>query len=193
MPKLAGRDASQPHLLPPDIRDWAPEDDPAHFVLEAVERVPTGAFQADERGAGSARRHPRTMLALLACRHANGMSGSRRTGRATRRGLGVRYAAADSRPDRGTVRAFRRRSVEAAGEAFPQALPVARELGPPEAGAAGVDGARPRANAGERSGVRRDRAVAARERPRGGTGACWARRSARTSGTRRTRRACRRS
>ena len=58
MPKFAGRGASQLHLLPPDIRDWAPEDDLAHFVLEAVERVPMSAFQADERGTGSARRHP---------------------------------------------------------------------------------------------------------------------------------------
>ena len=40
------------------------------------------AFQADERGTGSARRHPRMMLALLACCYANGIFGSRRTGRA---------------------------------------------------------------------------------------------------------------
>ena len=72
MPKLAGRDASQLYLLPPDIRDWAPEDDLAHFVLEAVERVPMSAFQADGRGTGSAQCHPRMMLALPACRHANG-------------------------------------------------------------------------------------------------------------------------
>ena len=128
------------------------------------------AFQADERGTGSARRHPRTTPALPACCHANGTSGSRRTGRATCRDLGVRCAAAGRHPDRGTVRAFRRRSAEAAGEAFSRALPVAREMGPPEAGAAGVDGARPRANASKRSGLRRDRAVALRERLRGGTG-----------------------
>ncbi len=29
----------QAFLLPPDLRDWIPEDDLAHFVIEAVERV----------------------------------------------------------------------------------------------------------------------------------------------------------
>ena len=30
---------NQAFLLPPDLRDWIPEDDLAHFVIEAVERV----------------------------------------------------------------------------------------------------------------------------------------------------------
>ena len=33
-------------LLPPDLRDWLPEDDLAHFIVAAVERVPLDAFQA---------------------------------------------------------------------------------------------------------------------------------------------------
>ena len=170
MPKFVERDASQLYLLPPDIRDWVPEDDPAHFVLEAVERVPMSAFQADERGTGSARHHPRMMLALPACCHANGISGSRRTGRATHRDLGVRYVAADCHPDHDTICAFRRRNAEAAGEAFLQVLLMARELGLPEVGAAGVDGTRLRANASKRNSIRHDRAVALREQLRGGTG-----------------------
>jgi hypothetical protein len=32
-------------LLPPDLRDWVPEDDLAHFVIEAVERVAIEAFK----------------------------------------------------------------------------------------------------------------------------------------------------
>ena len=43
MPKFLQRDRSQPFLLPPDMRDWLPEDDLAHFVVEAVERVPMGS------------------------------------------------------------------------------------------------------------------------------------------------------
>ena len=34
MPKFVERHQS------PDLRDWLPEDDLAHFVVEAVERVP---------------------------------------------------------------------------------------------------------------------------------------------------------
>ena len=32
-------DREQALLLPPDLRDWIPSDDLAHFVIEAVERV----------------------------------------------------------------------------------------------------------------------------------------------------------
>ncbi len=59
MPKFLQRDRSQPCLLPPDMRDWLPEDDLAHFVVEAVERVPMDSFQVNERGTGSAQCHPR--------------------------------------------------------------------------------------------------------------------------------------
>ena len=47
-----GRD--QAFLLPPDLREWIPEDDLAHFVIEAVERVDLGAFKVNRRGTGSA-------------------------------------------------------------------------------------------------------------------------------------------
>ena len=66
------------YLLPPDLRDWLPEDDLAHFVVEAVERVPLERFQVNERGTGSAQYHPRMMLALLVYCYANGIFGSRR-------------------------------------------------------------------------------------------------------------------
>ena len=34
----------QAFLLPPDAKEWLPADDVAPFVVEAVERVPLGAF-----------------------------------------------------------------------------------------------------------------------------------------------------
>lgn len=33
-------DRDTPMLLPPDLRDWVPEDDLVHFVIEVVERLP---------------------------------------------------------------------------------------------------------------------------------------------------------
>ena len=47
-------DRDQAFLLPPDLRDWIPADDLAHFVIEAVERVDLGAFKVSHRGTGSA-------------------------------------------------------------------------------------------------------------------------------------------
>ena len=39
-------------LLPPDLRDWVPEDDLVHFVIEAVERLPLESFRVNHRGTG---------------------------------------------------------------------------------------------------------------------------------------------
>ena len=44
MPKFVQRPQSQLYLLPPDLRDWLPEDDLAHFVVEAVARVNRPGF-----------------------------------------------------------------------------------------------------------------------------------------------------
>ena len=90
MSKFVDCARDQAFLLPPDLRDWVPEDDLAHFVIEAVERVGIGAFEANDRGTGSAQYHPRMMLALLIYCYANGIFSSRRIERATHRDIGVR-------------------------------------------------------------------------------------------------------
>ena len=167
MPKFVERAPSQLYLLPPDIRDWVPEDDLAHFVLEAVERVPMSTFQVNERGTGSAQYHPRMMLALLIYCYANGIFGLRRIERATYRDLGVRYVAADCHPDHDTICAFRRQNIEAVSEAFLQVLLMARELKLLKVGTVSVDGTQLRANASKRNSIRRDRAVALRKQLRG--------------------------
>ena len=92
-------DRDQAFLLPPDLRDWIPADDLAHFVIEAVERVDLGAFKVNHRGTGSAQYHPRMMLALLIYCYANGIFSSRRIERATHRDIGVRFVAANRHPD----------------------------------------------------------------------------------------------
>ena len=47
----SGRDRA--FLLPPDLRSWIPTDDVVHFVVAAVERVPTFILQGFD-GYGSA-------------------------------------------------------------------------------------------------------------------------------------------
>ena len=41
-------------LLPPDLRDWIPEDDLVHFVIEAVEQMPVIDYVFCPVGAGTA-------------------------------------------------------------------------------------------------------------------------------------------
>jgi hypothetical protein len=36
----------QSFLLPPDLKEWLPAGDVAHFIIAAVERVPLSSFQA---------------------------------------------------------------------------------------------------------------------------------------------------
>ena len=88
MPKFLQRDQSQLYLLPPDLRDWLPEDDLAHFVVEAVASVPMESFRLERTGHRiGPQYHPRTMLAVLVYCYANGIFGSRRIERATYRVL----------------------------------------------------------------------------------------------------------
>ena len=151
-----GRD--QAFLLPPDLREWIPEDDLAHFVIEAVERVDLGAFKVNRRGTGSAQYHPRMMLALLIDCYANGIFSSRRIERATRRDIGVRFVAANSHPDHDTIATFRRDNLAAVGESFLQVLLLAKELKLVKLGVVSVDGSKFEANASKHRSVRYDRA-----------------------------------
>ena len=158
MAKFVDRDQSQLFLLPVDMREWVPEDDLAHFVVEAVDRVPMSAFAVNERGTGSAQYHPRMMLALLVYCYANGIFGSRRIERATYRDIGVRYVASNCHPDHDTICAFRRNNFEAVAKAFEQVLLLAKELKLLRVGTVSVDGTKVDANANKRNSIRYDRA-----------------------------------
>ena len=160
-------DRNQPYLLPPDLREWLPEDDLAHFVVAAVERVPLSQFRVNDRGTGSAQYHPRIMLALLIYCYANGIFSSRRIERATYRDIGVRYVTANTHPDHDTVCKFRRENVAAVQESFVQVLLLAKELKLLRVGRVSVDGTKMKANASRRRSIRYDRAVALREQLRG--------------------------
>jgi hypothetical protein len=46
-------DRDQPFLLPPDLKDWLPEDDIAHFIAAAAERVRLGRSTPTRRPAAS--------------------------------------------------------------------------------------------------------------------------------------------
>ena len=160
-------DRNQPYLLPPDLREWLPEDDLAHFVVEAVERVPLSHFRVNTRGTGSAQYHPRVMLALLIYCYANGIFSSRRIERATYRDIGVRYVTANTHPDHDTICKFRRENLAAVHESFVQVLLLAKELKLLRVGRVSVDGTKLKANASKRRSIRYDRAVALRQQLRG--------------------------
>ena len=151
-------DRDQAFLLPPDLRDWIPADDLAHFVIEAVERVDMSAFKVNHRGTGSAQYHPRMMLSLLVYCYANGIFSSRRIERATHRDIGVRFVSANAHPDHDTIAAFRRQNFQAVSASFLQVLLLAKELKLVKVGVVSVDGTKLDANASKHRSVRYDRA-----------------------------------
>jgi transposase len=57
----------QGFLLPPDIRDWLPDDHLAWFVIDAVSDIDLSEFYATYRadGHGRAAYEPSTMVALI--------------------------------------------------------------------------------------------------------------------------------
>lgn len=122
-------DREQAFLLPPDVKDWLPADDIAHFVVAAVERVRLGAFPTNTRPSVKPQYHPRLMLALLVYSYANGVFSSRRIERATYRDVGTRFIAANTHPDHDTIASFRRTNKQAFEAAFLQVLLLAREMG----------------------------------------------------------------
>jgi transposase len=149
-----------PMLLPPDLREWVPEDDIVHFVIEAVEQMPTtrNTFHLNHRGTGSKQYSPRMMLALLVYCYLNGIFSSRKIERATYRDIAVRYLTADSHPDHDTICTFRRRNERAIQEAFLHILTLAKEMNVLKVGTVSVDGTHIDANASKAKNVRGDRA-----------------------------------
>lgn len=151
-------DRKTPMLLPPDLRDWVPEDDLVHFVIEAVEAVEPSRFHVNERGSGSAQYPPRMMLALLIYCYANGVFGSRRIERLTYRDVAVRYLTGDTHPDHDTICRFRRSNEEAIARCFVEVLKLARELKLLKLGTISIDGTHIRANASKDKNVTYKRA-----------------------------------
>jgi len=151
-------DRNTPMLLPPDLRDWIPEDDMVHFVIEAVEGMPLCNLRVNRHGSGSEQYPPKMMLTLLIYCYANGIFSSRRIQRATYRDIAVRFLTADTHPDHDTICAFRRANFEAMSEAFLQVLHLARSMRVLKVGTISVDGTHIKANASKDKNVRYDRA-----------------------------------
>ena len=151
-------DRKTPMLLPPDLREWVAPDDMVHFVIEAVEGLPTKHFAVNRRGTGSPQYQPQTLLALLIYCYANGLFSSRRIEAATYRDVAVRYLAANTHPDHSTICAFRRANFEAIHRAFLHVLTLAREMNILKVGTISVDGTQVTANASKYKNVSYDRA-----------------------------------
>ena len=159
MTRFVQSDRSQPFLMPPDLCDWVPTDDLAHFIVEAVARVGLDKFAINTKGTGSEQYHPLMMMALIVYCYSNGIFASRRIEKATYRDVVVRFITANTHPDHDTICKFRRENFSAIEEAFTQVLELANELKILKVGTVSVDGTKIDANANKHKSIRYDRAT----------------------------------
>ena len=142
-------DRDQPLLLPPDLREWLPDDHLAWFVIEAIEELDLEPFYAAYRsdGHGAAAHEPKMMLTLLAYSYAVGERSSRGIERRCREDVAFRVICANQIPDHATIARFRVRHEGALAELFGQVLGLCAEAGIVEVAVLAVDGSKLEASA----------------------------------------------
>jgi transposase len=142
-------DREQPFLLPPDVREWLPEDHLAWFVIDAVGVMDTAAFYAAYRldGHGRAAYEPSMMVALLLYCWSRGVRSARRIERACVEDVACRVIAAQQRPDHATIARFVVRHERALGELFGELLVLCADAGLATVGVLAIDGTKVAANA----------------------------------------------
>jgi transposase len=142
-------DREQPFLLPPDVREWLPEDHLSWFVIDAVGVMDTSRFYAAYRddGQGRAAYEPSMMSALLLYCWSRGVRSSRAIERACVEDVACRVIAAHQRTDHATIARFIERHERALGELFGEVLALCADAGLATVGVIAIDGTKVHANA----------------------------------------------
>jgi len=148
-------DREQSFLLPPDVREWLPENHLAWFIIDAVAVMDTAGFYAAYRedGHGRAAYEPSMMLALLLFCWARGTRSSRAIEQACVDDVACRVIAAHQRPDHATIARFVERHERALAGVFCEVLTLCADAGLATVGVIAIDGTKVHANAN------RDRAM----------------------------------
>jgi transposase len=144
-------DRDQELLLPPNLREWLPEDHLAWFVLATVEEMDLSVFYGAYRGDGHGRaaHEPGMMLALLLYAYCRGQRSSRVIERGCVEDVAYRVIAANQRPDHTTIARFRQRHEAALADLFGQVLELCAEAGLVKVGVVAIDGTKVHANASQ--------------------------------------------
>jgi transposase len=144
-------DREQELLLPPNMRDWLPEDHLAWFVTDAIEEMDLEAFYGAYRqdGWGRAAFEPKVMVALLLYAYAVGERSSRGIERRCREDVAFRVLAANQIPDHATIARFRARHEQALADIFEQVLALCARAGLLTVGLVALDGTLIAANASQ--------------------------------------------
>jgi len=140
----------QPFLLPPDMREWLPEDHPVWLVIRAVEdHLDTSAFHAWRRtgGAGAAGYDPDMLVTVLMWAYANKVTSSRQIERLCATDVAFRVICGGNLPDHVTIARFRAGFPGVVEGLFTGVLVLCAKLGMGKLGTVALDGTKIAASA----------------------------------------------
>ena len=145
----------QPLLLPPDLRDWLPEDHLVYTVSELVDALDLAAFYAPytQQGSGNLPYAPAMMVKILVYGYATGVLSSRRLAQKLEEDVAFRVLAAGNRPQHRTLCEFRRRHRADFGAVLVAVVQLARDLGLVSLTTLVPDSTKVRANASKRKAM----------------------------------------
>jgi transposase len=145
--------------MPPDVREWLPEDHFAWFVLEAVAAMGLDAFYVAYRSDGRSRPayEPSMIVAVLLYAYARGVRSSRRIERACVEDVAYRVLSAQHKPDHATLARFVERQQKALAGVFGSVLGLCAKAGLVGVNVVAVDGSKISANASREATVDHER------------------------------------
>jgi transposase len=136
-------------LLPPDMKDWLPDDDLVYFIMEMLDQLDLSAIYDSYDGTkgGQPAFDPRMMSGLLLYAYCVGLPSSRKIEKATYHQVPFRVLTADQHPDHDTIAEFRKRHLKALSGFFVQILRLCQKVGLVKLGHVSLDGTKVKANA----------------------------------------------
>jgi transposase len=146
-------DRGQPFLLPPDLRDWLPQEHLAWFVLDVVDQLDLAPFYRAHRddGHGHPAYDPKVLLGVLLYAYAIGVRSSRQVERRLTEDVAFRVLAANQTPDHVTIARFRVRHETALAGFLLESLRLCAAAGMVRVGTVALDGTKLAGNAAERA------------------------------------------
>src|SRR5437867_5894211 len=160
-------DLDQRLLLPPDLREWLPDDHLALFVSDVVDGLDLSAildtYESGD-GRGQPPYHPAMMVKLLLYAYCIGRPSSRKIERATYEDVAFRVLAAGQQPDHDSLAGFRQRHLTALAGLFVQVLRLCQAAGLVKLGHVALDGTKLKANASKHKAMSYSRMEEAEQR-----------------------------
>ena len=146
-------------LLPPNLREWLPENHLVYFINDIVSELDlsgiTSAYEGDERGYPPY--HPVMMTKILLYAYCVGKPSARKIQKKLEEDVAFRVLAAENKPDFRTISDFRKRHLTALAGIFVQVLKLCQKAGLVKLGHVALDGTKVKANASKHKAMSYDR------------------------------------